>query len=160
MEATMQTAQKDDYVTVEYEGMLKSGEIFESSDDNGPLSFVIGQNGVFPSFEKAVVGMAPGETKTALVGCDEAYGPRREELVQTINRSALDEKIDPQVGMVIGIDIERDGQSQNVPAMIIEINEELITIDYNHPLAGQDLQYKITLESIAEPEEPADTATN
>ncbi len=156
----MQTAQKDDYVTVVYEGTLKSGEIFESSDDNGPLSFVIGQNTVFPSFEKAVLGLAPGETTTALVGPGESYGPRREELVQTINRSALDKKIDPQPGMVIGMDIEQDGQKQNVPAMIIEVNKEQVTIDYNHPLAGQDLQYKITLESITEPEEPADSASN
>ena len=156
----MQTAQKGDYVTVVYEGTLKSGEVFESSDDNGPLSFVIGQNTVFPSFEKAVVGLAPGETSNALVDSGESYGPRREELVQTIKRSALDEKIDPQLGMVIGMDIERDGQSQNVPAMIIEVNKEQVTIDYNHPLAGQDLQYKITLESITEPEEPADTVTN
>ena len=156
----MQTAQKGDYVTVVYEGTLKSGEIFESSDDNGPLSFVIGQNGVFPSFEKAVVGLAAGETGTALVGSGEAYGPRREELVQTINRSALDEKVDPQVGIVIGMDVEHEGQTMNVPAMIIEVKDEMVTIDYNHPLAGQDLQYKITLESIAEPEEPEDSVSN
>ena len=62
--------------------------------------------------------------------------------------------------MVIGMDIERDGQSQNVPAMINEVKKQQGTIDYNHPLAGQDLQYKITLESITEPEEPADTVTN
>jgi len=156
----MQNAKKDDYVTVEYEGMLESGEVFESSTDNGPLSFVIGQNSVFPSFEAAVVGMAPGETGSALVGSGEAYGPRREELLQTINRNALGEKVDPQPGIVISMDMEQDGQTHQVPAMIVEVNDGNITIDYNHPLAGHDLHYKITLLSIADPEGSADPVSN
>ena len=156
----MQKAKKDDYVTVEYEGTLGDGEIFESSEDNGPLSFVIGQNSVFPSFEEAVIGMAPGESKTALVGSKESYGPRREELVQTINRTALGDQVDPQPGTVISMKMEQEGQEHQVPAMIVEVNDDQVTIDYNHPLAGRDLHYKITLQSIDEQEVPADSAIN
>ena len=156
----MQTAQKGDYVTVEYNGMREDGEVFESSDDNGPLSFVIGQDNVFPSFEKAVIGMAPGETRTATVESGEAYGPRHEDWVQTIDRAALGEEIDPQPGVILGMKVERDGESHQVPALIVEVDEKQVTVDYNHPLAGQDLQYKITLQSIAEPEETADPVVN
>ena len=156
----MQTAKKGDYVTVEYDGMRENGEVFESSTDNGPLSFVIGQDNVFPSFEEAVIGMAPGETKTTTVSSEESYGPRHEDWVQTIDRPALGEKIDPQPGMVIGMKVERDGESHQVPALIVEVDDKQVTVDYNHPLAGQDLKYKITLQSIDEPEEAADTVVN
>ena len=156
----MQQAKKGDYVTVEYEGVLDNGEAFESSADNGPLSFVIGQNNVFPSFEKVIVGMSPGETRDATVGSDEAYGPRREELVQTIDRSRLGKEIDPQPGMVVGIQVEQDGQTHQVPATVIEVNDDQITIDYNHPLAGRDLQYKITLQAISEADDGDELTIN
>lgn len=153
----MQKAQKGDYVTVEYEGALENGEIFESSGENGPLSFVIGQNSVFPSFEEAVIGLAPGESSTAIVRSGEAYGDRRQELIQVLNRGSLGDTIDPQPGMVIGMKIERDGQSHQIPATISEVDGDRVTIDYNHPLAGRDLHYRITLREIAGPEEPAPT---
>ena len=152
----MQKAKNGDYVTVEYDGTLDNGEAFESSSENGPLSFVIGQNSVFPSFEKAVIGMAPGETRDATVGSAEAYGPRREELVQTIDRSALGKEIDPQPGMVVGIKMEQEGQTHQIPATVVEVNDDQITIDYNHPLAGRDLQYKITLQAISEADDGED----
>jgi FKBP-type peptidyl-prolyl cis-trans isomerase 2 len=156
----MQTAQKGDYVTVDYDGMREDGEIFESSLDNGPLSFVIGQDTVFPSFEAAVIGMAPGETRTATVSSGESYGPRHEDWVQVIDRASLGEDIDPKPGMVLGMKVEREGESHQVPALIVEVTDSQVTVDYNHPLAGQDLKYKITLQSIAEPEGSAEPVAN
>ena len=128
----MQKLKEGDYVTISYDGMLENGEIFESATADNPFEFVVGEKSVFPSFETGLIGMAPGETRTIKVGPEEAYGPHREELVQTLNRSAFGEKIAPQ------------------PGMILAVNGEQVSVDYNHPLAGQELLYRITIQAIAE----------
>ena len=154
----MQKVKEGDYVTITYEGTLASGEVFESAPEESPFEFTLGQQCVFPSFESGIIGMAPGETKTIKVGPEEAYGTRQEDLVHTLDRSAFGEKTEPQPGMIVGMTIEKDGQEHQVPAMIMAVNGDQVTVDYNHPLAGQELLYKITLQTIGEAEESADTA--
>jgi FKBP-type peptidyl-prolyl cis-trans isomerase 2 len=151
----MQKVKEGDYVTIIYEGTLESGEVFESATEEGPFEFTVGQQCVFPSFESGIIGMAPGETRTIKVSPEEAYGTRREDLIHTLNRSAFSEKTDPQPGMIVGMTMEKDGEKHQVPAMIMAIDGDQITVDYNHPLAGQELLYKITLQTIGEAEESA-----
>jgi FKBP-type peptidyl-prolyl cis-trans isomerase 2 len=146
----MQKLKEGDYVTISYDGMLENGEIFESATADNPFEFVVGEKSVFPSFETGLIGMAPGETRTIKVGPEEAYGPHREELVQTLNRSAFGEKIAPQPGMILGMTVEKDGRNHQVPVMILAVNGEQVSVDYNHPLAGQELLYRITIQAIAE----------
>lgn len=153
----MQKVKEGDYVTITYEGTLESGEVFESATEESPFEFTLGQKSVFPSFESGIVGMQAGETKTIKVDPKEAYGLRREDLVQTLDRSAFGEKADLQPGMIVGMTMEKDGQSHQVPAMIMVVDGEQITVDYNHPLAGQELLYKITLLTIAEAEKSDNT---
>ena len=151
----MQKVKEGDYVTITYEGTLESGEVFESATEESPFEFALGQQCVFPSFESGIIGMAPGETRTIKVGPEEAYGKRRDELVQTLNRSAFGDKTDPQPGMIVGMTMKKEDQEHQVPAMIMAVDGDQITVDYNHPLAGQELLYKITLKTIGEAEESA-----
>ena len=153
----MQKVKEGDYVTITYEGTLASGEVFESASEESPFEFALGQKCVFPSFESGIIGMTLGETRTIKVGPEEAYGTRRDELVQTLDRSAFGEKADPQPGMIVGMTMEKDDQNHQVPAMIMAIDGDQITVDYNHPLAGQELHYRITLQTIAEDGEATDT---
>ncbi len=146
----MQCVKHNDCVTVIYEGLLQSGEVFESSDDTGPLSFQLGSNEVFPAFETAILGMAVGETKTVILQPEEAYGPKKEELIQTVDRSVFGDK-EIQAGVVVGMNMEKEGKEYQVPATITEINGQQVTVDFNHPLAGEELTYKITLQSIDQP---------
>jgi FKBP-type peptidyl-prolyl cis-trans isomerase 2 len=146
----MQRVSDNDFVTVRYEGMLTNGEIFESSEDTGPLEFQLGTNSVMAAFEKAVYGMAVKETRTVTIPPEEAYGPKHQELVYTVERRLFKEKeINP--GMVLGLDINKDGEVHKVPGTVVEADGEKVVVDFNHPLAGQDLVYKITLESIGCP---------
>lgn len=143
----MQRVSENDNVKVTYEGMLPSGEIFESSEDTGPLEFTLGTNSVMAAFEQAVYGMAVSETKTVSIPPEEAYGPKHKELIHTVNRSLFKEKeIIP--GMVLGLDIEKDGEAHKVPGTVVEVNEDKVVVDFNHPLAGHELVYKITLQAI------------
>lgn len=138
------------HVSVSYEGRLENGEIFESTSDSGPLEFQIGTNSIFPAFEKALINMAVGEKKTILLNPEEAYGPWSEDLTHTINRSVLSENITPEKGMILGLNMERNGETQKVPAMVTAMEGDMVTVDFNHPLAGKTVIYDITLLEIKE----------
>lgn len=143
----MQRVKENDSVTVIYDGAVQNGEIFESSDDTGPLQFTLGTQSVIPLFEEAVLGMAIDETKAVTVPPTDAYGDRVEALVQDIDRSVFKGK-DLQPGMTLSMDMEKDGKTHKVPATVTAISDETVTVDFNHPLAGQTLVYTLTLKEI------------
>ncbi len=143
----MQRVKENDTVTVVYEGTVNNGDTFESSSDTGPLEFTMGTQSVMPLFEEAVLGMAVGESKSINIPPQDAYGVRHDELVQDIDRAILQEK-DVQPGMTLGLDMEKDGKKHKIPATVTAIKDDAVTVDFNHPLAGQTLTYSITLKEI------------
>lgn len=144
----MKTAQPGDIVTVIYEGLLENGETFESSSETGPLEFQIGTGSVMPCFEEGVIGMTIEETKELHLEAHDAFGEKQEELIHTINRSKLHKDLDIKPGMVVQFNMDKDGETHQVPATITEIQNDTVTIDYNHPLAGKKITYKVTLKNI------------
>lgn len=142
------TAATGDHVTVHYEGVMENGEIFESTTDSGPLEFRIGDHCVLPAFEQAVTGMKTDETKTVTLQPEEAYGPRREELTHTIKRQTLGTEFSPKAGMLLGLTVTKNGEQHKVPALVTAVREEEVDVDFNHPLAGKTLIYKITLKTL------------
>ncbi|HSR35855.1 MAG TPA: peptidylprolyl isomerase [Desulfurivibrionaceae bacterium] len=146
----MQRAQQNDQVTILYNGKLASGETFESSDDTGPLSFQIGDQSVMPAFEQAVIGMAAGESKTITLAPEEAYGTRREELVLEVPRDTFGPR-EISRGMVLGLTMEQEGKPVQMPATVVAVADTSVTVDFNHPLAGQTLTFSLTLQAIAQP---------
>jgi peptidylprolyl isomerase len=143
----MQRVSANDSVTIVYDAILPNGEKFESSQDAGPLQFQMGSGSVLPAFEQAVLGMAVQETKNITVPAKNAYGLKNEELIMTVSRrSFADQPIAP--GMVLGMNMEHEGQKHKVPATVLSVEPETVTVDFNHPLAGQDIMYRITLLSI------------
>ena len=144
----MATAASNDTVTVLFEGTLEDGTLFDSATDDNPLTFQIGGNVLLPAFQEAVIGMEEGETKTVTLSPDNAFGARKEELVQVIDRLKIGKNIDPKPGIVLSMAMEKDGTTHNVPAMVTEVTDTQVTVDFNHPLAGKALIYKITLKAI------------
>lgn len=144
----MERAKADDIVKVHYTGKLEDGTVFDSSADREPLEFTLGKRMVIPGFEEAAMGMSPGETKTVKVPAEEAYGPRREDMVMEVARSNMPPEIEPEVGQVLQI-----GQSQDqmLQVVVTEVTEESVVLDANHPLAGMDLVFDIELVEIVEP---------
>ncbi|MGC9515753.1 FKBP-type peptidyl-prolyl cis-trans isomerase [Methanocrinis sp.] len=144
----MERAKADDIVKVHYTGKLEDGTVFDSSADREPLEFTLGKRMVIPGFEEAAMGMIPGETKTVKVPAEEAYGPRREDMVMEVARSNMPPEIEPEVGQVLQI-----GQSQDqmLQVVVTEVTEESVVLDANHPLAGMDLVFDIELVEIVEP---------
>ncbi|MEW6427618.1 MAG: FKBP-type peptidyl-prolyl cis-trans isomerase [Thermodesulfobacteriota bacterium] len=147
----MRPAQKNDTVTVCFEGRTVDGELFESATPDKPLRFTIGDEAVLAVFSDAIVGMRPGEQKMIVVEPADAFGERQEELVVTIDRTALPASITPRPGLVVGMTVRHNDADHRVPALITAVSETSVTLDYNHPLAGKIVSYAITLRTVEEP---------
>ncbi|MCX7927537.1 MAG: peptidylprolyl isomerase, partial [Candidatus Omnitrophica bacterium] len=132
----MAKAQIGDTVKVHYTGKLTDGQIFDDSLNRQPLEFRIGDNFLITGFEKAVIGMQPGEWKTVTIPFSEGYGPHYPEFVTRVPKSNLPEGLVPTIGQQLLV--EQEGQNPMVVS-VIGIEENYITIDANHPLAGKDL---------------------
>ncbi|NVL91270.1 MAG: peptidylprolyl isomerase [Desulfobacterales bacterium] len=141
----MAQAKNGDTVKVHYTGKLEDGTVFDTSADRDPLEFKIGEGSLIPSFEQAIVGMTPGESKTIQLTSDEAYGQHREEMVVVVNRSELPPDLNPEVGQQLQIN-QPNGQALVVA--ITDVSELNVTLDGNHPLAGKDLAFDIELVKV------------
>jgi peptidylprolyl isomerase len=134
-----------DIVRVYCAGRLTDGREFELAPDGGTLEIIVGHGDLLPAVEKALIGMTPGETKTVVVPRDKAYGPRREELVEVIPRKEFPEGITPRVGQRLRLPAD---DYEVVNATVVQVTDKEIIVDSNHPLAGQDVLFQITLEEI------------
>jgi peptidylprolyl isomerase len=149
----MAQAKQGDKVKVHYTGKFADGTVFDSSvcaDDDcgcdaGPLEFTIGEGQVIPGFEAAVVGMGVGEAKTVTIPVADAYGERIEEMVAEVPRTDLPADLVVEVGQQLEV-TQEDGQVFQV--LITEVTDSQITIDANHPLAGRELIFDISLMEI------------
>ncbi|MGV1098286.1 FKBP-type peptidyl-prolyl cis-trans isomerase [Thiovibrio sp. JS02] len=150
----MQRVKENDSVTIVYEGLLASGEKFESSQETGPLQFQLGTGSVLPAFEEAVLGMAVRESRSVTVPAEAAYGKKDENLIMTVPRENFAEQT-IKAGMILGMSMEKEGQRHTVPATVVALDKKNVTVDFNHPLAGQEITYQITLLSIDTPEQAA-----
>ncbi|MCB1181892.1 peptidylprolyl isomerase [bacterium] len=131
-------------VQVHYKGTLGDGTVFDSSEGRDPIAFEVGSGQVIPGFEAAVVGMAVGDSQTVNIPCAEAYGEPREEMIGQVPRSELPEGLEPKVDMVLAM----QSPEGEMPVRVIEVAEDTITLDANHPLAGHDLTFELTLVAI------------
>ncbi len=142
----MTQAKHGDTVKVHYTGKLDDGTVFDSSANRDPLEFTIGSGNIIPGFERAVLGMNPGDSKTEVIPTSEAYGPYMEEMVVTIDRQQMPPDIQPEVGQQLHIQ-QPDGNV--LPVIITDVSGSTVTLDANHPLAGEDLTFDIQLVEIA-----------
>jgi FKBP-type peptidyl-prolyl cis-trans isomerase 2 len=133
-----------DTVRVHYRGTLADGTEFDSSAGRDPLEFVIGQGQVIPGFDAAVLELEPGETATVTIPASEAYGEHQPDALQSFPLSAFPSP--PEVGWAV----ELSGpNAERVPAVVVEVTADTVTLDFNHPLAGRDLTFQINLVEVA-----------
>ncbi|MBK5941514.1 FKBP-type peptidyl-prolyl cis-trans isomerase [Halochromatium roseum] len=143
----MTEAKSGDTVKVHYTGTLTDGTEFDSSRGQEPLEFTLGQGQMISGFEEAVVGMTPGENKTITIVSGEAYGERNEAMVQQVPRTA----IPPEIELAQGMLLQAQGpEGETLSFTVADFNDEEVTVDGNHPLAGRDLTFQLELVQIAE----------
>jgi peptidylprolyl isomerase len=134
--------QDGDKVSLHYTGTLNDGTVFDSSEGGQPLNFTVGSGEVIQGFDDGVRGMEVGETRDISIPPEQAYGDYYEELVRVVPRSAFPPNVTPTVGMAFEIELP---SGQSLPVRVIDIQEDDVTLDANHLLAGETLNFKIRL---------------
>ena len=143
----MASAQNGNTVKVHYTGTFDDGTVFDSSSDREPLEFTLGNHQVIPGFEKAVEGMEPGEQKSVHIDSENAYGPHRDDLVMSVGREKFPTDVAPEVGKSVNV---KDNTGTQYTMQITGADENSVTLDANHPLAGKSLNFEIQLIEIVQ----------
>ncbi len=141
----MQQVKSGDKVKVHYHGRLNNGETFDKSEGREPLEFEVGSGMVIKGFDDGVTGMSVGEKKTINIPFDEAYGPKNPDMIIEMPKERFPKDMEIEVGMPLAM---TDGNGQQFQVMIVEIKEDVVVLDANHPLAGQDLTFDLELVEI------------
>lgn len=142
----MATAENGKTVKVHYTGKLESGDVFDSSKDKDPLEFTMGAGQMIPGFEKGIVGMAEGETKTVTVSPEDGYGEKRDDLIAVYDKSMFPPEIDLKEGMLLE---SKTDSGQVIPLVVEKIEGDQVTLDANHFLSGKTLIFEIELISVS-----------
>jgi peptidylprolyl isomerase len=142
----LEKAENGMYVSVEYTGTLGNGEVFDSSQGRQPLEVHMGAGQMIKGFEAQLMGMALNEKKVFTLSPEDAYGPKDADLLQTIARSEVPPEMDVKIGMIVGF-ITPEGNQ--VPARVVQLDDEQLTMDLNHPLAGESLTFEIEVVGIS-----------
>ena len=142
----MEKVENGTYISVEYTGTLGNGQVFDSSKGRQPLEIHMGAGEMIKGFEAQLMGMALNEKKMFTLSPEDAYGPRNADMMQSIPRSEVPPDMDAQVGMIVGL-ITSEGNQ--VPARIVGLDDEQLTMDLNHPLAGESLTFEIEVVGIS-----------
>jgi FKBP-type peptidyl-prolyl cis-trans isomerase SlyD len=139
-----ETVQDNLVVTLDYT-LVADEEILESTDDGEPIVFIQGIGQVIPGLESALYGMKVGEKKTVVIEPEEAYGDYDPESLEIAKKEEFSEEIPLDVGTFLDL---RDDEENVLSAQVIEEDEDTVTLDFNHPLAGKTLTFKITLTAM------------
>lgn len=132
-------------VRVHYTGRLSDGTVFDSSEGRDPLEFTLGAGQVIPGFDAAVTGMAVGDSNTVTIEPDNAYGPRNDEMMQDVLRGDIPTEID----LAVGMQLQASGPQGQMIVTVVELSDDTVKLDANHPLAGKALTFDLELVEIA-----------
>jgi peptidylprolyl isomerase len=141
----MSQVKENDKIKVHYTGKLNDGRVFDSSLQREPLEVTIGKDMLISGFEKALLNMRVNEKKTVEITKEEAYGDIQQELFHQVKNEQLPQEIKPEIGMSLASKSE-DGREHQF--RIVDVKEDHIVIDGNHPLAGQDLVFDLEVVQI------------
>ena len=131
-----------DQIKVSYVGRFEDGSVFDSSEGREPLEFTVGGEQVIVGFDQAVIGLKAGESCKAVVSPEEGYGEHVPEMVAEVERQQIPDNEKLVLGSMLEVSME-DGQSLEV--QVVELSDDLVVLDGNHPLAGKELHFEIEL---------------
>jgi FKBP-type peptidyl-prolyl cis-trans isomerase 2 len=143
----MSQIKENNTIKVNYTGKLSNGQIFDTSEGKEPIEFVLGQGRLIPGFEKGLIDMKLNEKKTIEIAKDQAYGDVNDNLIQEIKKTELPQDMEPKVGMGL---VSKSPDGKEINLMVVEVKNESIVIDGNHPLAGHDLIFDVEVVEIKE----------
>ncbi|HEX9873028.1 MAG TPA: peptidylprolyl isomerase [Deferrimonas sp.] len=156
----MAQVKKGDRVRIHFTGTLEDGTVFDSTlnddegdcgcddcgcEEAGPMELTLGEEEFFLQIEEALIGMSPGEKKSVIIPAEEAFGEYDEEKVFAVERSQFPSDITPEFGQELEFS---DDDDETYPVTVVEVDDATVTLDANHPLAGENLTYEFELLEI------------
>ncbi len=132
-------------VNILFEAKLETGEIVLKTEEEQPLEVVVGDGNIPKSIEKILIDMKEGETKTITLEPTEAFGPKRDELIIDLPKEGFDPQVELKVGSRVSIN---SPEGKKFTGTVLEVKDENISVDFNHPLAGKNLIFTVTVVSI------------
>lgn len=141
----MSQVKENNTVKVNYTGKLADGQVFDSSEGKEPLEVTLGKGQLIPGFEKGLIDMKLNEKKTISIAKDDAYGDVNDALIQEVNKAQLPQDMAPEVGMGL---VSKTPDGQEINLLVVEVKDETIVVDGNHPLAGKDLVFDLEVLEI------------
>ena len=144
----MTEPQNNNTVVIAVTGTLDNGEVFYVAEKDKPMRVVIGDSSLPPTIEEALSKMIVGDKQKVRVAPEEGYGPRQKDLLQTMDNPEMVKSLQPKPGMIVSLKTTKDGEEFDVPATVIEVDGTKVTVDYNHPLAGHHLTYRIEILAL------------
>ncbi len=142
----METVKNGLFVSVDYTGTLDNGDVFDSSTGKQPLEIQMGQGQLIKGFEAALMGMGLNEQKKFTLPPEEAYGQKNDAMMHSFSRTEIPGEMNPRIGDSVALTTQ-DGQQ--VPARIVDVTDESVTVDMNHPMAGKALTFEIEVMGIS-----------
>jgi FKBP-type peptidyl-prolyl cis-trans isomerase SlyD len=136
---------KDMVATVHYTGTFPDGEVFDSSIDRDPLQFLVGHSQMIPGFEEEMMGAAVGEKREFTLTPDRAYGEKDDEAIQQVPRDQFPPEMPLEVGVMGAAQTE---QGQQMPFIITDISDDIVTVDFNHQMAGKTLRFSVEVVDV------------
>lgn len=138
--------QKGDRVSIHYTAKLGDGTVVDKTPSKEPLTFTLGEGKVLPAVDNAVLGMAPGESKTVEVSENDLYGPHNPDLVVELDRTEFTKRgIEPEIGLKLNTN---EGKEKSMVVRVTDISNTTVTLDANHPLAGHSLAFDLYLAGV------------
>ena len=139
--------EKDAVVAFLYKLSTADGELIEETDDKDPMVYLHGHQNIIPGLEKGLVGMGVGDTKTVVVEPVDAYGEREDDSIQQIDRASIPAEIELEEGLVLGM---QSPDGQHVQVVVTGWDDDTVSLDFNHPLAGEQLRFDVTITEVRE----------
>lgn len=143
----MEKVEKGVFVSVDYKGSLQNGQVFDTSHGRRPLEVQMGSGQLIAGFENELMGMTLNDKKTFTLEPEDAYGHRDESLTREFARADLPSEIEPEIGMMLAL---QSPEGRQVPARITHLDDEKLSVDLNHPLAGEALTFEIEVVGISD----------
>jgi FKBP-type peptidyl-prolyl cis-trans isomerase SlpA len=132
-------------VTLHFAVQLENGDIVDSNFEREPATFTVGDGNLLPGFEKALFGMYEGDHKTLVIKPEEGFGQRNPNNVQEIPRSQFNAELELTEGLMLSF---ADAQKTELPGVVQKVDDEVVIIDFNHPLAGRDILFEVAILKI------------
>lgn len=131
-------------VTLRFSLFMSNGELVDSTGDK-PATFSVGDGNLLPGFESAMFGLVAGDSRRLRIDAQSAFGPHREENVQRMRRSEFQRDLELEEGLVVSF---ADQQKAELPGVVVSVGDEIVVVDFNHPLAGHDLEFEVEILDV------------